>query len=150
MTRLALLIATAGGAGWAPLAPGTVGSALTALGLWLAPPSRTGRAVFLVTVTALGIWAADRVERTLGRKDPGAIVIDEVAGMTLAVLPFPSTWPVLAAGFVLFRIFDIWKPFPANDAQRLSGGLGVMADDLVAGLYALLVLAVLRAGLGWA
>ena len=127
MTRLALLIATAGGAGWAPLAPGTVGSGLT----------------------ALGIWAADRAEQALGRKDPGAIVIDEVAGMTLAVLPFPPTWPVLATGFVLFRIFDIWKPFPANDAQRLPGGLGVMADDLVAGLYALLVVAALRAGLEW-
>lgn len=149
MTRLALLIATAGGAGWVPLAPGTVGSGLTALGLWLAPPSRTGRVVFLVAVTALGIWAADRAEQTLGRKDPRAIVIDEVAGMTLAVLPFPPTWPVLATGFVLFRIFDIWKPFPANDAQRLPGGLGVMADDLVAGFYALLVVAALRAGLGW-
>ncbi len=148
MTRLALVIATAGGAGWAPIAPGTVGSALTVLALWLAPPSRGGRAVFLVAVTALGLWAADRAERALGRTDPGAIVVDEVAGMTLSVLPFPPTWPVLAAGFVLFRIFDIWKPFPANEAQRLPGGIGVMADDLVAGLYALLVLAALRAALG--
>ena len=149
MTRLALLVATAGGAGWAPLAPGTVGSALTGLVLWLAPPSRTGRAVGLVVVTVLGLWAAGRAERALGRKDPGAIVVDEVAGMTLSVLPFPPTWPVLAVGFVLFRVFDIWKPFPANVAQRLPGGLGVMADDLVAGVYALLVLAALRAGFGW-
>jgi phosphatidylglycerophosphatase A len=146
--RVALAIATVGGAGYAPLAPGTVGSALAALGLWLAPPSRAGRAVFLVAVAALGVWAAGRAERALGRTDPGAIVVDEVAGMTLAVLLFPPTGSVVVSGFVLFRVFDIWKPFPADRAQRLPGGLGVMADDLVAGLYALAALAALRAGLG--
>ncbi len=149
MTRLALVIATAGGAGWSPVAPGTVGSAVAALGLWLVPSSQSGRVVFFLAVTALGIWAAGRAERTLGRKDPGAIVIDEVAGMTLAVLPWVPTWSVLLAGLVLFRIFDIWKPFPANQAQQLQGGLGVMADDLVAGLYTMLVLAALRVSLGW-
>jgi phosphatidylglycerophosphatase A len=147
--RVALFIATAGGAGYSPVAPGTVGSALTAAILWLAPFSPSGVIAFFVVVTLAGLWASDRAERVLGGKDPGAIVIDEVAGMTLAVLAFPLTPPTLAAGFVLFRFFDIVKPFPARASERARGGLGVMVDDLIAGLYALAVLALLRALFGW-
>ena len=77
------------------------------------------------------------------------IVIDEVAGMTLSVLVLPLTARVLLAGFVLFRIFDVVKPFPANRLQALPGGVGVMIDDLIAGLYALLVLIIARALTGW-
>jgi phosphatidylglycerophosphatase A len=146
---VALAIATGGGVGWAPLAPGTVGSALAAVIVWGVPFSRTGLLLFFIAVTLAGTWAAHRAERQLGAKDPGAIVIDEVAGMTLAVLPFPRTVLVLIAGFVLFRIFDITKPFPARVSQRVAGGLGVMVDDLIAGLYALVVIAVARATLGW-
>jgi phosphatidylglycerophosphatase A len=131
------------------VAPGTVASALTALILWAIPWSRSGWAVVFLTVTLGGIWAAHRAERLLGAKDPGAIVVDEVAGMTLAVLPFPPTAAVLAAGFVLFRIFDIVKPFPAHGSQRVRGGLGVVVDDLIAGLYALAVIAIVRAAVGW-
>jgi phosphatidylglycerophosphatase A len=105
--------------------------------------------VFFVAVTLAGTWAAHRAERQLGVKDPGVIVIDEVAGMTLSVLPFPPTLPVLIAGFVLFRLFDIVKPFPAGASQRVTGGIGVMVDDLIAGLYALVVIAIGRALLGW-
>ncbi len=105
--------------------------------------------VFLVVVTLAGTWAAGRAERILGRKDPGAIVIDEVAGMTLSVVAFRPTLAVLVVGFFLFRVFDIVKPFPADASQRLTGGLGVMVDDLIAGAYALAVIAVLRAILGW-
>jgi len=76
----------------------------------------------------------------LGTKDPGVIVIDEVAGMILSVLLLPRTLPVLIAAFLLFRLFDIWKPFPARQSQRLGGGLGVMVDDLIAGAYTLLLL----------
>ena len=146
---MALAVATGCGVGWAPLAPGTVGSALAAVIVWGVPFSRTGLLLFFVAVTLVGTWAAHRAERQLGAKDPGAIVIDEVAGMTLAVLPFPPTVPVLIAGFVLFRILDITKPFPARVSQRVAGGLGVMVDDLIAGLYALVVIAVARATLGW-
>lgn len=91
------------------------------------------------------------MEAAVGDKDPGVIVIDEVAGMTLSVLvfPLPLTVPVLLAGFVLFRVFDVVKPFPANRLQAVPGGVGVMIDDLVAGLYALVVLLVLRAIAGW-
>ena len=129
--------------------PGTVGSALALLIIWIVPFSRAGLLVFFVVVTVAGTWAAHRAERQLGVKDPGVIVIDEVAGMTLSVLPFPATSPVLIVGFVLFRLFDIVKPFPAGASQRATGGIGVMVDDLIAGLYALIVIAIGRAVLGW-
>ena len=147
--RLALLISTVGGVGHAPLAPGTVASALTALALGVLSPSRLALVVFLLAVILVGTWAAQEAERSLGGKDPGAIVVDEVAGMALAVLTVPLTPAVLIAGFVLFRVFDIVKPYPANALQRLPGGVGVMIDDLVAGLYALLLLLVARALVGW-
>jgi phosphatidylglycerophosphatase A len=83
------------------------------------------------------------------RKDPGAIVIDEVAGMALSVLLLPRTAGVLLAAFVLFRVFDVVKPYPANALQRLRGGAGVMLDDLVAGVYALVALLAARAVAGW-
>jgi phosphatidylglycerophosphatase A len=129
--------------------PGTVGSALALLIIWIVPFSRAGLLVFFVAVTLVGTWAAHRAERQLGVKDPGVIVIDEVAGMTLSILPFPLTPSVLIAGFVLFRLFDIVKPFPAGASQRATGGVGVMVDDLIAGLYALVVIAIGRAALGW-
>ncbi|HSE93487.1 MAG TPA: phosphatidylglycerophosphatase A, partial [Methylomirabilota bacterium] len=117
--------------------------------LWLVPFSRAGLALFFVAVTLAGIWAAHRAERLLRAKDPGAIVIDEIAGMTLSVLVFPITPGVLVAAFVLFRLFDVVKPPPARASQQLGGGIGVMIDDLVAGLYALGGLAALRAVAGW-
>jgi phosphatidylglycerophosphatase A len=143
------VLATFFGAGHAPVAPGTVASALTVLLLWAVPFSRPGLLVFLVAVTLAGAWAAHRAERLIGGKDPGAIVIDEVAGMTLTVAPFALTPTVLAVGFVLFRIFDVTKPFPARGSQRLTGGIGVMVDDLIAGLYALLVIVIGRAVFAW-
>ena len=146
---MALVVATACGAGYSPWAPGTVGSALALLIVWVVPFSRAGLLVFFVAVTLAGTWAAHRAERRLGVKDPGVIVIDEVAGMTLSILPFPLTPPVLLVGFVLFRLFDIIKPFPAGASQRARGGIGVMVDDLIAGLYALLVITIGRATLGW-
>jgi phosphatidylglycerophosphatase A len=130
------------------VAPGTVASAVTAVALWLLNLSPLALAALLIVVTGLGTWAADEAERALGGKDPGAIVVDEVAGMMLAVLAVPLTPTVLLVGFLLFRVFDVVKPFPANVAQRLRGGVGVMADDLVAGLYALALLG-LATSLGW-
>ena len=123
-------------------------SAATAIALWLLALSTPVQALVLLVVTALGVWAADEAERALGAKDPGAIVVDEVAGMTLSVLALPPTAGVLVAGFLLFRLFDVLKPFPANVAQRLPGGLGVMTDDVIAGLYALALLVVARR-VGW-
>jgi phosphatidylglycerophosphatase A len=150
-TRVALVIATALGAGYSPIASGTAGSAVALLILWLVPFSRVGLVVFFVVVTVAGTWAAHVAEAAVGSKDPGVIVIDEVAGMTLSVLalPLPLTVPVLVVGFVMFRIFDVVKPFPAGRSQALRGGVGVMIDDIIAGLYALILLVALRAVTGW-
>lgn len=132
------------------MAPGTAGSAVAVLILWLVPFSRVGVLLFFIAVTLVGTWAAHRAERLLGdTKDPGTIVIDEVAGMTLAVLPFAPTLTVLAVGFVLFRVFDVVKPFPARSSQHAAGGIGIMVDDLIAGLYALIVIVIGRAVFAW-
>src|SRR5690349_24825648 len=146
------MVASVFGAGYSPVASGTVGSLVTALAIWVLPlpPLRIavtplGIAVALVVLTLLGIWAGGRVERVLGRKDPGVIVIDEVAGMLLSVMGLPRTIPVLITAFLLFRLFDIWKPFPARESQALTGGMGVMVDDLIAGFYALVLVMGARA-----
>ena len=149
VTRVAFIIATAFGAGYSPVAPGTAGSLVALPILWLLRSWPTGLVAFFVIVTAAGIWAAQVVEAQIGAKDPGVIVIDEVAGMTLSVLVLPLTFPVLLTAFVLFRIFDVVKPFPAGRSQAITGGVGVMIDDLIAGLYALAVVAALRALAGW-
>ena len=136
---LALAIATCG-VGYLPLMPGTFGS-LVGVGIFLLL-SRTavGLVVAIVAVTFAGIWAGSRTEALAGRKDPGKIVVDEVAGQLIASLPlvFFMQWSIAAVivSFVLFRFFDIVKPYPANKLQELEGGLGVMCDDLVAGVYA--------------
>jgi phosphatidylglycerophosphatase A len=136
-------VATVGGVGYAPIAPGTVASAVTAIFLWLVPMSSAA-----LGVTLAGTWAADVAERAMARKDPGAIVIDEVAGMALSVLLLPMTAVAVGVAFLLFRIFDVVKPYPCNALQRLPGGVGVMIDDVVAGLYALGVVLVARALFG--
>ena len=93
----------------------------------------------LAAVLVVGTWASSRVEAVLERKDPGVIVIDEVAGMMVSVALLPRTPAVLFCAFLLFRLFDIWKPFPAREAQSLRGGFGVVVDDLIAGTYALVL-----------
>ena len=143
-----MAVATVGGAGWAPVAPGTVGSAVALVLLWAIPFSRTGLVLFFLAVTLAGTWAAHRAEPLIGGKDPGAIVVDEVAGMTLSVLLVPLTPVFLVAGFLLFRVFDVVKPPPARQSQRITGGVGVMIDDLIAGAYALAVLAI-ASRMGW-
>jgi phosphatidylglycerophosphatase A len=116
--------------------------------IWLLPWTPLGLGVAVVVVTLVGIWAGSRVERVLGRKDPGVIVIDEVAGMFLSMILLPRTIPVLVTAFLLFRLFDVWKPFPARESQALTGGVGVMVDDLIAGLYALVLIMGARALFG--
>jgi phosphatidylglycerophosphatase A len=147
--RLALGIASLAGAGYTPIAPGTAGSLVALAALWLIPFSPLSLALTLVVVILVGAWAGSRVERFLRRKDPGQVVIDEVAGMMLSVLALPRTPVVLLAAFVLFRLLDIIKPFPARQSQNFSGGIGVMLDDLVAGAYTLALLSGTRALFGW-
>jgi phosphatidylglycerophosphatase A len=141
MRGLARFVATAAYTGYAPVAPGTVGSLVGLIllaavrqidTLWLEP-------AVLVVVIMVGTWAADHVEADEGREDPGIVVVDEVAGMLLTMLFLPLTWWAGIVGFLAFRGFDIVKPFPAGRAERLPGGIGVMTDDLVAGVYAAIV-----------
>jgi phosphatidylglycerophosphatase A len=134
-----LLVASLGGVGYSPVAPGTAGSLVTVAGIWLLPFTPASLAVTLAVVIVVGIWAGGRVERLLGKKDPGLIVIDEVAGMLLSTLLLPRTPAPLLTAFLLFRLLDIWKPFPARESQALVGGLGVMLDDLIAGFYTLVL-----------
>ena len=130
------------------MASGTVGSLVTLIALWLIPFTTLALLVTLAVVTLVGIWAGSRVERAIDAKDPGIIVIDEVAGMLVSVLFLPRTIPVLVTAFLLFRLFDIWKPFPARQLQEMHGGVGVMLDDLIAGAYALALIVTSRALVG--
>ena len=164
---LALAIATCG-VGYLPLAPGTFGSivgigiyalvraALLKLFFAIASPTvNTFDQVYyaavafemlvLLGIAGVGVWAASRTEKLSGKKDPGKVVIDEVAGQYIALLPIPLSvepawWSVVLA-FILFRFFDIVKPYPARKLESLHGGLGIMADDLIAGVYAAVVVA---------
>ncbi len=134
-----LAIATGGGSGYAPIASGTFGSAVGLL-VWLAAwQLGFGHAAYafgLLILVLVGIWAADRAQAIFGRHDDGRITIDEVAGMLVSLAWLPARLEVIVCAFFLFRLFDIWKPMPADAAERLPGGLGVVADDLVAGVYA--------------
>ena len=138
MTRLAVFLATFGYCGYFPFAPGTVGSAaglLVYLLVWWtqSPIVEVGLIVLLFGV---GVWAGTTAERYFGGVDPGPIVLDEVVGMLITLAFIPVGWSGALAGFLLFRIFDIIKPFPARRFEALHGGLGVMADDAMAAIYA--------------
>ncbi len=161
---LALAIATVG-VGYFPIAPGTMGS-LVGVGIYLAvwgwlyeileANAARGRlnllyvftpqlafmllVIFLITIA--GIWAATRVEKASQKKDPSKVVIDEVAGQMIVLLSGPfwiHTWWSILSAFILFRAFDIWKPYPIRRLETLESGLGIMADDVLAGIYALIV-----------
>lgn len=140
-TRAGLTVATALGAGYAPIAPGTFGSAVGLL-LWLALPDIHWLQILAIVLIAIvGAWSGSVAEEHFDRQDPGQVVVDEVAGMmvTLAFNPVRGfAWVVVA--FVLFRLADIIKPFPVNRLESLPGGIGIMADDLAAGVYANLAL----------
>jgi len=136
MTRLAVLLATAGGAGYLPIAPGTAGSAVgVVVFLLIRGWSGAGIAMLVAVVTLVGIWASGRAAAHFGREDPGPVVIDEVAGQLVTLAATGVGLSGAAAGFLLFRLFDIAKPWPVNRLESLPGGLGIMADDLMAGVY---------------
>jgi phosphatidylglycerophosphatase A len=101
-------------------------------------------ATFAGLLFAVGVWSAGKAEKVFGRADPRQVVIDEVAGQIITFVATPRiTWIGLIAGFILFRAFDVVKPFPARRAERIPGGWGIMLDDVVAGLYSLIVLVIL-------
>jgi phosphatidylglycerophosphatase A len=199
--HFALFVATAGGLGYFPKAPGTLGSLvglvlaflpawiffgftaaiITArrgddsvflkVSAWYSDPFLWAQIVLALLIAGLGVWASDRVAKRFREKDPQYVVIDEVSGQHLTLLlgcgipvwwkiaqPFWNTmppglitmrsalnWKYLLLGFILFRVFDIWKPFPARQAESLPGGWGIMADDWIAGIYAAIGLWLARA-----
>jgi phosphatidylglycerophosphatase A len=139
------LIATAFGSGYSPFAPGTAGSAVGILLFWpLAGVAWPWQLAAVAVVFLAGVVAAGRVARSVGLEDPGIVVVDEVAGQWLTLAGLPFTPAVALAGFFLFRVMDVVKPWPARDLERLHGGWGIMADDIAAGVMAHLAL---RAGL---
>jgi phosphatidylglycerophosphatase A len=163
---VALGVATCG-VGFMPVAPGTWGSAVgvgvylllreasarlfaqAATRGWSLPPLEAFRTTFvlvmLVVIVIVGIWAATKTESLLGRKDPGVVVIDEVAGQLITFLFVPlnaGLWAIVA-GFLAFRLFDIWKPYPVRRLEALESGLGIMADDVLAGAYAAALMSLL-------
>jgi phosphatidylglycerophosphatase A len=165
--RFALFVATAGGLGYWPKAPGTWGSLLGALMFALTQfysPLHSKPDIYLgvreraiwaswtelpiaVLIAAVGVWASNRAAGYGGQKDPQSVVIDEVSGQHLSYLLAlaPVHWKYMVLGLILFRVFDIWKPFPARQAESLAGGWGIMADDWIAGIYAAMGLWIARA-----
>jgi phosphatidylglycerophosphatase A len=135
-TRIGLAIATALGAGYAPTAPGTFGSAVGVL-LWLALPHVLWMQIAAILLVAVvGSWSGTVAEAHFNERDPGQVVVDEVAGMMVTLLLNPvAGWGWMLVAFLLFRAFDIAKPFPVRLFERLPGGIGIMADDLAAGVY---------------
>lgn len=136
-----MAIATGAYVGYLPPAPGTLGSLLGLLLLW---PLKPGTVQVLVTLflIGVGIVVADRAARVIGGQDPPAIVIDEIAGIAVATLLLPPQVQERVVAFVIFRLFDVIKPFPARQAERLPGGFGIVGDDLIAGLYSNLLVRV--------
>ena len=153
LTRFGVLVATCGPLGYAPVAPGTVGSAAgVAIALLLQRTVSPGVELASIALGFLGgIWCSSAAERQFGGTDPSAVVFDEVIGMliTMALLPLTPLGALVA--FLLFRVLDVIKPWPASRFEQLHGGLGIMADDGMAGVYGHLVLRGLIAvsPLGW-
>jgi phosphatidylglycerophosphatase A len=146
VVRTAWTIGTWFGCGLVPRAPGTVGT-LGAIPLYLLV-ARAGRpwvGVTALMVTLLGVWASSVVARDLGKKDPQVVVVDEVAGLLVTLLPMRQvSWLAVVIGFVLFRTLDIIKPWPVRRFEALPGGWGIVLDDVAAGVFAAAVMALLR------
>jgi phosphatidylglycerophosphatase A len=140
MDRLARLVATFFGTGFFPVAPATFASAIVAALLFWWGPHPAAEIWIIIGLLPIAIASAHIAEKSLGH-DAHPIVIDEVVGQMIALWNLPRSWPWVLAGFLLFRLFDIWKPLGAREAQRLPGGWGIVVDDVMAGLYAWVLLA---------
>jgi phosphatidylglycerophosphatase A len=159
--KISWIIATWFGSGLLPKAPGTWGSLAAIPFVYLFSIYTCPYALIfgIVALFFIGIWVSDKIEVSAQIKDPGFIVVDEVVGQWMALLPLPFLYtfldtnsfylysaPMAVVAFIAFRIFDIWKPWPANYADKnFSGGYGIMFDDVIAGMYALIVTSALTA-----
>jgi len=145
MNRFKIIVATVCGTGYFPVASGTVGTLFTFVVFWfldLPQATPTDRVMFVVAALflyLLGIRVLEGAEEHFGRKDPSPVVIDEAAGSAVTLFLVPHTLTAYAIAFLAFRIADIIKPFPARRSERLPGGLGIMTDDMIAGVYACLL-----------
>jgi phosphatidylglycerophosphatase A len=145
VNRLAVTLATWFGCGYFPWGPGTLGALAGLpiaialhfyLGVW-----RLGLLAAILVLLAPAIWAATNTARLVAKPDPGIVVVDEVLGQWTTLLGATVfNWKALLAGFILFRVFDIWKPWPVRQFEKLPGGTGIVADDLAAGFYGALIL----------
>ena len=152
MKLLARIISTGLGTGYFPIAPGTMGSLAILIVYWICPElSSLQLLLIIIGLSAVGIYTATITEREMTSRlgqdkgiDPGIIVIDEIIGMLIALLFIPKTTFFLITAFVLFRIFDIAKPYPARKMEKLHGGWGIVLDDVVAGIYANIVIQIGR------
>ncbi len=147
MNRFAVTLATWFGCGYFPWGPGTAGSLAAvliaaALHSWFGV-GRSGLAVLVLVFVLPGIWASTRTARILNTEDPGLVVVDEVLGQWLTLLGASTlNWKTFLAGFLLFRLFDIWKPWPIRRLENLPEGTGIVVDDLGAGAYGAIVLTI--------
>jgi phosphatidylglycerophosphatase A len=143
MMRLALFVCTFGGVGYSPVAPGTAGSAaglVVYAALRLAGATPGVEALVIGIIIVAGVWSGTMAERHFGTTDPGPGVIDEVSGMLVTLYALPTGWVMAIGGFFLFRALDVFKPYPAQRFERLHGGLGMMADDVMVAIYGNLLL----------
>ena len=149
MRVLALALATACGVGYAPVASGTFGAAAGLLLWYVLPTSPLVQGTAIVLLFLVGVWSGGVAEKHFGARDPGAVVIDEVMGMLITLFLIPVGWKGAFLGFLLFRVFDVVKPYPAGEFERLPGGVGIMADDGMAAVYSNLALRVMLAVGHW-
>ena len=145
MRRLGVFIATCGYVGFAPVAPGTFGSAAGLVVFYLVRSSASSvvEAAAIVLLFLVGVWSGTEAEHHFGGVDPAPVVMDEVVGMLITLAFIPVNWVGALAGFFVFRILDVFKPWPAAQFESLPGGLGVMADDGMAAIYGNLIMQVL-------
>ena len=143
--KAAVFLATGFYVGNIPFAPGTFGSLIGLPFCYLLAEIQLGAAIIAtLLLIGLAIWISNAAERTLKRKDPGCIVVDEMAGMAVTLIGLPFNFTIVVTGFILFRILDILKPFPIRVLdKRLSGGLGIVADDVVAGIFSNIIIRML-------
>ena len=153
MNFLARIISTGLAVGYSPLAPGTMGSLVILIVYWICPEMNSLQLLsVIIGLTVLGIYTATVTEREMQNKfgqdkghDPGIIVIDEIIGMLIALFSLPKTSLFMIIAFILFRIFDIMKPYPARRMEKLPAGWGIVMDDVIAGIYANLVIQIGKA-----
>ncbi len=161
--KICWIIATWFGSGLLPKAPGTWGSLAAIPFAYIVSVYTCPYALIfgIIALFFIGIWASDKIEESVQKKDPGFIVVDEVVGQWIALLPLPFLYsildpnsfyffsaPIAVLAFIAFRIFDIWKPWPVNYADKnVHGGYGIMLDDVIAGMYALIITSALTAGM---